>query len=407
MGSWKSLFIKDLVLTTVITFLPFLIYLPLLFDSGEQELVIFGLKMSNRFQSQEQFIWNIMLKIIPFFLLGIWFITCRYKWRKFILIPTILYSDSLIRFTVLPEFYSVQYSMILSLISNAILLLLLVRFSRSFQRQYGDIGYELNLYSVFNFESKRIFNTADKIIRQLNERKSKDKNAKYFQNLYLLKKFLEDRYVNIRRLHFESRLKKKFQFLIIGIFMSLPVLFNLHRLIPENQKFLNLQILTIHNYGFPTIDILIWLLCVKLTFLISLSIWYITCEYWWKYAILSPIILISYQIWEMFQDVRYIDAWGNLRAFPFVLCIIATLIILSNCVKYEFKMTGLQETIARELDDLIGSRANQGQMASLKERLNALKATSGKVVDRANALKNLDALLKIREEIIRDVEINY
>jgi len=106
----------------------------------------------------------------------------------------------------------------------------------------------------------------------------------------------------------------------------------------------------------------------------------------------------------MFQDVRYIDAWGNMRAFPFILFNIITLIILSNYVRYELKVSDLQKAISRELDEMIGSRAGGKQIDRLKEQFNMLRAISSN--KRGTTSEKLDALIKLREDLLRDSEFN-
>jgi hypothetical protein len=184
----------------------------------------------------------------------------------------------------------------------------------------------------------------------------------------------------------------------------MPIFFNIHLLIPEGLKMVKVGSFNITSYGFKSIDVLAWLFFFKVTYLLALSIWFITCKYWWKYAILSPIILVSYQIWEMFQEVQFIDAWGNLRAFPFVLCILLVLFMLSNYVKYEFKVSELHKSISLELEELIGGMADMEHIEKMKERLNALKASPGK--GRGASDSHLDSLIKLREELIRDLEVH-
>jgi hypothetical protein len=404
MGLWKAKYNKDVLLAGVITFLPFLIYIHLIFDNSQEELVIFGLQIHHRFISNEQFIWNIMLKIIPIILFCIWFITTNYKWRHLILIPITVYFDSFIRYTFLSNKYSEFEGVIISVPANLLLLFLLMVMARFYQIKYGDDIRWVRISRILSFESKKNFMAANEFIDRAKEKSVENINSKYFQNLLLLKDYLEQQVLSPKELKSDIRINKKFIYLIITALLSIPVLFNLHRFVPDNVEHLDLKIISISSYGFPSVDILVWLLFLKLTFLISLSIWFITCQYWWKYAILSPIVLVSYQIWEMFQDVRYIDAWGNLRAFPFILFNIVTLVVLSNYIKYEFKVSDLQEAISRELDEMIGNRASTQQIDLLKDQLRLLKANTGK--KGRTAEKNLEALIKMREQLLKDLEVN-
>jgi len=404
MGLWKAKYNKGLLIAGLITFLPFLIYIHLIFNGSNEDLILLGFQLKHRFISNEEFIWNIMLKTIPIILFSIWFITTTFQWRFLILIPIVVFFDSLIRYTILTNSYSEFELILISIIANILLIFLLVIIGRFYQIKYGDDIRWIRISKLLSFESKKNFMTLNNFIERAKQGHNENLNNKYFQNLFIIKAYLEQRLLSPPELTYDSKLNSKFAYFLTIAFFSIPILFNIHRLVPNNIKYLDLKILSISSFGFPSVDIFLWLLFLKLTFLFALSIWYVTCQYWWKYAILSPIVLVSYQIWEMFQDVRYIDAWGNMRAFPFILFNIITLIILSNYVRYELKVSDLQKAISRELDEMIGSRAGGKQIDRLKEQFNMLRAISSN--KRGTTSEKLDALIKLREDLLRDSEFN-
>ena len=68
MGLWKAKYNKGLLIAGLITFLPFLIYIHLIFNGSNEDLILLGFQLKHRFISNEEFIWNIMLKTIPIIL---------------------------------------------------------------------------------------------------------------------------------------------------------------------------------------------------------------------------------------------------------------------------------------------------------------------------------------------------
>jgi hypothetical protein len=404
MKIWHGSLIKDIVIANVIVFLPFLIYFHLLFESTQGNIILWGIDIPNRFTSQEQFIWNIMLKLVPICLLSLWYITNRNKWGNYILIPIVLYSDSLIRYTLFPFSYPDLLALIFSLFNNLIFITTLIIIRKYYQKKFVEEIKSVKISNLLYSESKKNYIRFKDFIDRIKRKAVEENNVKYYQNLFVLRKNIEANITKSRLNYTYSITSRAIHSLIVALFILMPIFFNLHRIVPENIRYLDLGLIYIHNYGFPSIDIMFWLFFIKSTFLIALGIWFITCKYWWKYAILSPIILVSYQIWEMFQEVQFIDAWGNLRAFPFVLCILLVLFMLSNYVKYEFKVSELHKSISLELEELIGGMADMEHIEKMKERLNALKASPGK--GRGASDSHLDSLIKLREELIRDLEVH-
>jgi hypothetical protein len=105
----------------------------------------------------------------------------------------------------------------------------------------------------------------------------------------------------------------------------------------------------------------------------------------------------------MCQDVRYIDAWGNLRALPFILLVVGILIFISGYVKYEYKVSDLRESLQKEMDELLQSKANLQQFEGLKKRIAQLKIMLQ--AESPLAEKHLETLQQIREELMKEMEV--
>ncbi|MGB5359459.1 MAG: hypothetical protein WBN27_05895, partial [Eudoraea sp.] len=112
-------------------------------------------------------------------------------------------------------------------------------------------------------------------------------------------------------------------------------------------------IIQLSNNGFLNVRTFVWFLLQKLIILIPLVLWFITCQQWWKYAILSPIILYSYQFWEATQDVSLLDAAGNIKAFPAIFCVVLLLFLISKAIKYRVEILIMYDHLAEEIEDLL------------------------------------------------------
>lgn len=82
-----SVFRKDLVIVMLIFSLPLLFYTYKLFPNVEVWDTKYFVFYSSYFKSINTFVYFLFNKLLVFFLLSIWFITCKHWWRLVILIP--------------------------------------------------------------------------------------------------------------------------------------------------------------------------------------------------------------------------------------------------------------------------------------------------------------------------------
>lgn len=68
-------------------------YLP---DKPDEVLTVFGFTIdSHGFYDVETYVWFLLSKFIPFYLIMIWFLTCKHWWYHILLIPLTMYSFQL------------------------------------------------------------------------------------------------------------------------------------------------------------------------------------------------------------------------------------------------------------------------------------------------------------------------
>ncbi|MEX0288067.1 MAG: hypothetical protein AB3N14_03070, partial [Flavobacteriaceae bacterium] len=113
-----------------------------------------------------------------------------------------------------------------------------------------------------------------------------------------------------------------------------------------------------------------------------------SCKYWWRYAILSGIILNTYQLWEAMQeDIMWIDETEYLRSLPYILILAAILIGISEIVRYQSKTLDLYDSICQEIDELLAeSNEDNGNVQLIKNEFANLKNKSA-TIEHLNELK--------------------
>ncbi|MBT8264009.1 MAG: hypothetical protein KJN75_01600, partial [Muriicola sp.] len=155
----------------------------------------------------------------------------------------------------------------------------------------------------------------------------------------------------------------------------------------------------ITNNGFNDVNIFIWFVSRKLIVVIFLSLWFITCHHWWKYAIISPLLLFTYQFWEAFQNVESLDAIGNAKVFPLVLLSVLLVIITSRLVKYQTSLLEFYESINTEVDQIIEELKH--------EKIIESKRIYNKFKDQLNENSReeiLPRLIEIQDKLLRNLE---
>ncbi|MGB5821343.1 MAG: hypothetical protein WBG90_17795 [Saonia sp.] len=176
----------------------------------------------------------------------------------------------------------------------------------------------------------------------------------------------------------------------------------LHYLIPDGVEQVDLGFMVLGSHGFRDIDLFIGFLSYKLTVLIPMIIWYVTCQHWWKYAILSPLILYSYQFWEVFQDTNTLEAFGNLRAFPAIFCVIVLLLLLSRVIKYKTRMQDIYEYVLQEIEEVLYEMNNENEL--IQDKKNQLINIKKQKITEKNARENLTLLIALKEELLQKVK---
>jgi len=158
------------IIAFLIAFSPYIFYLYEIFPDGKVWVNSFFTYESKYYLSVNVAMWTYFGKIMPLFLLFIWFFTCKHWWYHSILIPITMYLYQILG-TVYDDFYNepVRYADADQLIYLApffLIILIIVYLVRIqiFDRIYGIDLSELNETDVHVFSKK---NTKDE--RELEE----------------------------------------------------------------------------------------------------------------------------------------------------------------------------------------------------------------------------------------------
>ena len=133
-----------------------------------------------------------------------------------------------------------------------------------------------------------------------------------------------------------------------------PFVFKIHEYLPRNpDETFSILGITIGQNEFADVSTYIWFLLGKFIPLYLLFIWFFTCKHWWYHAILIPITMYAFQIFEvMYSEDKFVDTENILWLLP--ICMIVIPFVYFIRVKlYDKHVHGIDlEAIDAELEEL-------------------------------------------------------
>lgn len=386
---WKKQHRNDILVMFVILVLPFALSLHLLIDDTDyiSSLDIFGYQFDHAYKNNRVFVWAILVRLIPLFLLTIWFFQSKSPY-------VILFSISPFFLSFIDVFFISPTTIFFKIICELLLLIFLIhmKFRRMKQRNSSKIVNLLVFNQNFKAKYLVILKYLDSLILDI----GKNRNN-LVRRLYQTKSILETETLSFSKLKEERPLKPVIQTTFGIILIIIPMLYYSYQLLPKDEKGINMGFNYISSHGFNDVRTFIWYLNVKTCALVPICIWFVSSNKWWRYAILSPIVLYVYQLWEAFEDTNaLVDQWEYISVAPIILILVAFLLFISNIVKYQFKILDLYDQVSNMTEELIKKVKNSGvSYEKEKSELKALKVN----ISESNAEERLYVLLKLKNEL--------
>lgn len=395
-GSWYNKYKRDIVLAFIVLVLPFCIYIHLLFDDdGNRYFNLFGSYYYHGFITTRAFAWFILSKVIPLFLCFIWFLTNSKWWRFTILIPCGLYLHSIISFFYNRVFQFedtlLETSIITILLCTSVILLDEFIANKLIIKGNVSSSYQaLKLKSLYKRLKKQFENTQN--LRPLIDEQQYGSRLQYLDNL--LSEIFFQGSDKTKYLSNENPIRSMSDIFIVVLILIMPVIYNTHHLVPSNVYEIDVLGFKIGSNGFHDFNTFYWFVLSKFCVLLLMIVWFATSKIWWRYAILSPTIIYTYQFLEGFQDIQYLDANSNIKVFPAILTILIVLMLLSYNFKYKFGILDIYEQVEIELEEFIKKSATKELNEFSEFRSLSAKRKEGRSSD-----EYLDELYRLKQKI--------
>jgi hypothetical protein len=126
--------------------------------------------------------------------------------------------------------------------------------------------------------------------------------------------------------------------------------YNLVPLSIENISILNIEI---GDFGFNSLHTFVWYSFFRLSLIIILLWCYSQINFWWRWAMLSPIVFYTYQFFEIFLTMG-IDELGNIiHLSPILLLVLFVMFIVWRSSSKEYLAKRYKELVKYELESKI------------------------------------------------------
>lgn len=146
---------------------------------------------------------------------------------------------------------------------------------------------------------------------------------------------------------------------VVFLIVVSPFVFKLHEYFSSNpEATINLFGYIIDRNGFANLSIYAWFMLGKFVPLFLLTTWFFTCKHWWYHAILIPIMMYAFQIFEViFSDDKYVDTENLLWLLP-VCMLVIPFVYLIRIRLYDRYVHGIDlEAMEVELNALKAKRS--------------------------------------------------
>ena len=404
---WEKQWQWDVLTPLIIILTSVSLYVHTFFSNKETTFKIFNFTYEHHFYSNDGFMWFVLSCTTPIILFSIWYFKSNYFKKHYILIPIAVFIYDLfwrILFIQLPNQWINR--MICILITSIIigLFLYIDKIRKDRQLKNNKILFDLELNELYDSKSKGLHRKLKEWILSLESEREGMSKDQYLNKLYYAQRVLEEDGGLFFTEQVSSRRNRKlFERISVIIFITIPIWYILSELIPIGTKFFDLGWLFIHDFGFQDVSTFVWYLNFKNFVLFPLMIWFISSRNWWRYAILVPIILYTYQVWETLKaESNLVDQFELFKAAPAILFIVGLLLVISYFVKYRYKMFDAYLDLTNEIDGLIEQQSIANQVIiENKTVLENLK--QDKTSDKTDTEK-MEALINLKKSLMAELE---
>ena len=346
----------DLSCALIVCLLPYLFLVHLFFDREDNKFQIFGEIFIHGYRNNMTMVWFFTTYLTATLLLIIFYWNTQARWRYFLL-PVIL--SEFVSFLNVIYFSMDYYQLVISyqgcfwIITLTTVILSLDKFCfRPYSTTIIKIRVKDFLLGFSQNRMNRVISKAQETIALKKEFSIKT----YLYQVYHIKAIIEANELKYAKNNINYNLKLN---LLMGLgILVLTLLLFADTVFPIKSKYVDIFGLRIDSFGFNNIESFLWYFSRKVVMILLLILWLFDSRHWWRWVILSPLILYTYQFWEIFTSELALEGFSNMVLIPLVVVTITGVLSIIKYIKKNNIAKNMSEMLNLELEDSIDIISN-------------------------------------------------
>ncbi|WP_343486388.1 hypothetical protein [Allomuricauda sp. d1] len=180
-----------------------------------------------------------------------------------------------------------------------------------------------------------------------------------------------------------------------------PIIGTISSNISFEMKSVDFHLFELGNFGFPNFATFLWYLALKLLVLTPMVVFFLSEKKWWRYALLSPILVTMYQLRTGLKpEIDVIDEHEIFEAMPLLLGILLILLFLAKPAYYQNKLKTIYQKNHTRAEELLSKKYGNksGEFENLKNRFLSFKEDRDK-----NAILE-EELLSLKSQLENELQ---
>ncbi len=300
---------KDFLVISLILALPLLLNLHNYISSNHDTLSLWGFHYQLKsYSNLSNFVFYFFIDFVKFAYVALWFVTCKNNWYK-VLIALLILQSYLLVYTFNYEFHFINYPI-------------------QWIQRLGEIGLGVLLILLllpFLFRLRKRFNTYHVLLQiqqKLEEKNIPSLNTKWSQKdwiFFCLILLIVIAYFGTTQYIYYLKTSPSFDNGPIGLYQSKTTLF--------------------------------FALTARITPLLYLSVWLITCRYWWYHVLIIPVCVYVVQIIiSLHVNFAEIDKGEYVYIIPVLLVVISVIYYIREQTLEKIELLHILERIESKIE---------------------------------------------------------
>jgi hypothetical protein len=195
-----------------------------------------------------------------------------------------------------------------------------------------------------------------------------------------------------------KRITFKKDILVILIIIVSPIAFYHYMLAPSNAQIWEIGFFSINADYYERARDFLWISAYKILIVTLISVWFITCKYWWRYfLIISIAVEVQKYIYFLSFEIDFFENFKFIKSFVIIMSYIFLLLLISKKFNYYSRNINFKKELNNEIFSLMKdlSIPKKKEFLEVQKQIRILKKTKTDIEKR----EYLSKLIALRDRL--------